>query len=260
MWNVIQLLTRLVAAQARHQGVVVDQANRAISVRVQDFLGLDPPEFSGLRQNMDPQDFVDGMERTLRVMHANEIESVELAYYRLRDIVRTELECDRGHGKRDRSLDIASELKGGQRQQYSRYPSHSAVSAPSRFLGQRFDRPSYFEVSQSYRSLGAPYRQESGQMRPPFPRCAQCGRLHAGQCRLGSGACYACGQAGHVIRECPSRGGVGIVQPIGFIASSSSSVRPSGQGSQTLAGRGRGRGGASSSSDPQKCIYALASR
>ncbi|XP_060211826.1 uncharacterized protein LOC132639394 [Lycium barbarum] len=103
-------------------------------------------------------------------------------------------------------------------------------------------------------------RQQSGQMSPPLPRCIQCGRLHAGRCQLGSDACYACGQPGHVLREHPSRGSVGIIQPTGFVASSSPSVRPSGQGSQTPAGRGKGRGGASSSSGSQNRIYALADK
>ncbi|XP_060182276.1 uncharacterized protein LOC132611937 [Lycium barbarum] len=225
MRDAIQWLTRLVAAQAQHQEASVDPADRAISVRVKIFLGLDPPEYSGLRQNMDPQDFIDSMQRTLRT-YAQNMEDRK----RQR---RTERERDRGYGKKARSLDVVSDFREGQRQQYFRYPSHSAASAPPRF---------------------------SGQMRPPFPRCAQCGRFHAGQCRLGSDACYAYGQPGHVMRECPSRGDVGIVQPTGSVGWSSSSVHPSRQGSPTPTGRGRGKGGATSSSGPQNRIYALAGR
>ncbi|XP_059295486.1 uncharacterized protein LOC132048817 [Lycium ferocissimum] len=133
-------------------------------------------------------------------------------------------------------------------------------SAPLRFPGPRFDKSSYFGVSQSSRASGSQYRPASGQVRPPLPRCAQYGRQHAGQCRLGLGACYACGQPGHKMREWPTRVGVGIFQPTGSIAGSSSSIRPPGQGLQTPAGQGRGRSGASSSSGPQHRVYALAGR
>ncbi|XP_060183207.1 glycine-rich RNA-binding protein RZ1C-like [Lycium barbarum] len=52
----------------------------------------------------------------------------------------------------------------------------------------------------------------------------------AGQCNLGSDACYACGQTGHMMRNCPSRGGRGMSQPMGSAVGSSSSVRSMKQG------------------------------
>ncbi|XP_059285947.1 uncharacterized protein LOC132039491 [Lycium ferocissimum] len=62
------------------------------------------------------------------------------------------------------------------------------------------------------------------------------------------------------MRECPSKGGVGIVQPTGSVVGSSSSVRPSGQVPQTSARRDRGRSGTSSLSGPQHRVYTLAGR
>ncbi|XP_060190602.1 uncharacterized protein LOC132619849 [Lycium barbarum] len=133
-------------------------------------------------------------------------------------------------------------------------------SAPPQFSGPRFDRSSYSGAGQSSKASGSQYKPESGQIRPPLPRCVQCGKLHAGQCRWGSDACYACGQPRHVMRQCSMTGGVGIIQSTRSIAGSSSVVRPSGRGSLTPAGRGKGRSETSSSSRPQHRVYALAGR
>ncbi|XP_070015515.1 uncharacterized protein [Nicotiana sylvestris] len=117
---------------------------------------------------------------------------------------------------------------------------------------------------QNSRASGSQYRGESNQMRPPLPRCTQCGKQHTGQCRMGLGVCYTCGYPSHVMRDFSMRGDASIAQPLGFAAGSSSSVRPSSQGPQAQVSRGRGIGGASSysssSSSPQNCIYALAGR
>ncbi|CAH9104180.1 unnamed protein product [Cuscuta epithymum] len=36
------------------------------------------------------------------------------------------------------------------------------------------------------------------------PLCSFCGKHHMGECRRASGACFRCGQMGHMLRECPS--------------------------------------------------------
>ncbi|XP_070039365.1 uncharacterized protein [Nicotiana tomentosiformis] len=49
-------------------------------------LQLDPPVFTGTDLEEDPQDFIDEMQKTLRVMRATETEGVELASYRLEGV------------------------------------------------------------------------------------------------------------------------------------------------------------------------------
>ncbi|XP_070009766.1 uncharacterized protein [Nicotiana sylvestris] len=86
MRDAIQLLTRLVAAQAQRQEIGIGHADRFVSARVRDFINLDPPVFTGADPNEDPQVFIDIVQRMLQVMKANATKSVELASYRLRDV------------------------------------------------------------------------------------------------------------------------------------------------------------------------------
>ena len=39
----------------------------------------------------------------------------------------------------------------------------------------------------------------------PVPTCKKCGKNHAGECRKGTLACYACGKEGHYASQCPTR-------------------------------------------------------
>ncbi|KAL5549395.1 hypothetical protein UlMin_004626 [Ulmus minor] len=42
-----------------------------------------------------------------------------------------------------------------------------------------------------------------------YPACPKCGKLHPGQCRLGTTLCYTCGKEGHYSRNCPRNTGSG---------------------------------------------------
>ncbi|XP_070046619.1 uncharacterized protein [Nicotiana tomentosiformis] len=67
-------------------------------------------------------------------------------------------------------------------------------------------------------------RASSSQYMPPLPRCAQCGKQHAGQCRMGLGVYYTCGYPGHVMNDCLTRGDASIVQLAGSVAGLLSSI------------------------------------
>ena len=43
---------------------------------------------------------------------------------------------------------------------------------------------------------------DTPQERPP---CRKCGRLHGGECIMGTNACYSCGKPGHMVKDCPIR-------------------------------------------------------
>ncbi|XP_055830878.1 uncharacterized protein LOC129899906 [Solanum dulcamara] len=115
-----------------------------------------------------------------------------------------ERDFNRGQHKRTKSVGYYGDCRGGQPQQYGRYPS-----------------------------------QGSRQSRPPLPHCPHCDKAHSGKCHFGTNACFTCSRQGHVMRDCLYRGSLeSTVQPIGLVAGLSSSVamRPTGQSIQTPAG------------------------
>ncbi|XP_070017304.1 uncharacterized protein [Nicotiana sylvestris] len=101
----IHMLTQLVAAQAQrsHDAPASSSGQGdSASSRVNQFLWLAPPEFTGTDPKADPQDFLDEMYKALRVMKATETEWVELASYRLRGAAYSWFEMwenSRGEGR-----------------------------------------------------------------------------------------------------------------------------------------------------------------
>ncbi|GMN69765.1 hypothetical protein TIFTF001_038812 [Ficus carica] len=37
------------------------------------------------------------------------------------------------------------------------------------------------------------------------PPCSKCGKLHLGECRMGTNLCYGCGRKGHPSKDCPNK-------------------------------------------------------
>ncbi|XP_070046649.1 uncharacterized protein [Nicotiana tomentosiformis] len=85
----IHMLTQIEASQAQRSNVAPTSSSQqrdSTSSRVNIFLQLDPPAFTGANPEEDPHDFIDEIHKTLRVMRATETGGVELAAYCLKGV------------------------------------------------------------------------------------------------------------------------------------------------------------------------------
>nr|XP_009762248.1 PREDICTED: uncharacterized protein LOC104214296 [Nicotiana sylvestris] len=85
----VQMLTKLVASQAQRSNVAPTSSSQqwdSTCSMVNRFLQLDSPMFTSTDLKADPQDFIDEMHKTLRVMRTTEMGGVELAAYRLKGV------------------------------------------------------------------------------------------------------------------------------------------------------------------------------
>ncbi|XP_070042744.1 uncharacterized protein [Nicotiana tomentosiformis] len=83
------MLALIVASQSRRSNVAPTPSSHpgdSASSRLNRFLQLDPPVFTGTDPEEDPQKFIDEMHKTLRVMHATETKGEELPSYRLKGV------------------------------------------------------------------------------------------------------------------------------------------------------------------------------
>ncbi|KAG5589882.1 hypothetical protein H5410_040396 [Solanum commersonii] len=71
------------------------------------------------------------------------------------------------------------------------------MPAPRGKNDYRNQNPQNFRVqgSQSYGSIAQGFTHN--------PLCGKCGKLHLGECRVGTNLCYKCGRTGNFSKECP---------------------------------------------------------
>lgn len=68
------MLTQLVASQSSRPGPTSSNSHNSSNIsRIQAFFKMNPPMFTGSKVDEDPQNFIDEVEKILRVMHEREL-------------------------------------------------------------------------------------------------------------------------------------------------------------------------------------------
>ena len=69
-------------------------------MRIRDFLRINPPVFTGSKNDEDPQNFIDEVWKILKAMHAIKTEGAELISYHLKDVANMWFnQWDEGRGE-----------------------------------------------------------------------------------------------------------------------------------------------------------------
>ncbi|GFS41553.1 hypothetical protein Acr_00g0075070 [Actinidia rufa] len=90
-----------------------------------------------------------------------------------------------------------------------RLPTHQEVLHAALIAEESLNEMSQFRENRKKR-IGGKSQQRNivsqGSSRSnELPTCPTCQKKHWGECRMGSRACYGCGQEGHQIRDCPMK-------------------------------------------------------
>ncbi|XP_060216763.1 uncharacterized protein LOC132644204 [Lycium barbarum] len=75
-----------------------------------------------------------------------------------------------------------------------------------------------------------------------YPRCSNCGRNHSGRCFGADGACFTCGEKGHIAKYCPkanSGASRATTQPQGTTTATQGQIQPARTAPQGAHGQGR---------------------
>uniref|UniRef100_M1DC99 Gag-pol polyprotein n=1 Tax=Solanum tuberosum TaxID=4113 RepID=M1DC99_SOLTU len=70
----------------QQRGVLQEEADTS---RIQEFLRINPPSFTGSSTTEDPKNFIEELQKVFKVMHVVDVERVELVAYQLKNVSRT---------------------------------------------------------------------------------------------------------------------------------------------------------------------------
>nr|XP_009776764.1 PREDICTED: uncharacterized protein LOC104226447 [Nicotiana sylvestris] len=196
-------------------------------VSLQEFLKLKSPKFTGSNSSVDPQSFLDGTLKALRAFGCSSERVVELATYKLEDMVNTWYETvllGRPAGAAPLTWDEFTKLfknnflPNSLMQKYARdfeiVPTKEArvqrfidglVGRIYTAVAPQMKTSSYSDVVDLARNIENKGRDErtTSDLHATTPVYQICGRSHLGQCHVLTGECFWCGQLGHHLRDCP---------------------------------------------------------
>jgi Retrotransposon gag protein/Zinc knuckle len=138
----------------------------------------------------------EGIRRTF--MHQKFKDPAEVAEF------ITMYELDRAEYARNSEKKRARDAQHtGQSSNPSQQNSHNNPNPPKQ-LKVEPNKPQNQRAQKQVQPQKAPINaQPVNQQKPLPPPCDSCGKNHSGICRKASGTCYRCGEAGHMIKNCP---------------------------------------------------------
>nr|XP_010314579.1 uncharacterized protein LOC104645195 [Solanum lycopersicum] len=173
---------------------------RSMADRLRDITRMNPSIFLVSKTSEDPQGFVDEVHKILVAMGVTDTEKAKTSCCQLKDESRTKRNFH--NARRPSPQDQAGPSRGGHRnnfcvcehQNLKKGQQSSGNSNPLRSTKPRRGRPE-------------PKKGNGGEMQLSKKNCAKCGRVHSGECRHGTNACFSCCKSGHMVRYCPHNGG-----------------------------------------------------
>ncbi|XP_060182878.1 uncharacterized protein LOC132612808 [Lycium barbarum] len=183
----IQLLTQILANQTQRQETAPSSgaSSGSNSSRTQEFMRMKPPVSTRSKKEEDPQNFIDGLQKIFRVMHATDTEAAELGAFQLQDVAHICHGGSQGDGNRQFFKNRSSK------------PAPSISSAP-------FQRSKFNQKGRNFGMAGSHSQASVTDHGFQHPTCNTCGKRHSGVCRSGMDGYFGCGQPGHFLRDCSS--------------------------------------------------------
>ncbi|WMV41824.1 hypothetical protein MTR67_035209 [Solanum verrucosum] len=192
------MLAQVMTAQVSREVVArVDPIMSRATLKVRDFVRMNPLEFYGSKVGEGPQEFIDEVSKMLDLVGVTPVKKVELASYQLKWVAQVRFNQWKGV---DRQGDMSVKEYALSFTRFSRYVP-ILVSDPRSF-GQG---PSRFppKISEERVSNHKPRRRRDSKSLLPKPTYARCVKRHEGICLARTEGYYGCGENGHKMRDCP---------------------------------------------------------
>ncbi|GFZ15671.1 hypothetical protein Acr_25g0000800 [Actinidia rufa] len=195
---------------------------------IKQFQQLRPPTFYGTPDPMVAESWLLGIERVFEVLPCTDEQKVVFATFMFEGAALIWWQLKKPLEPLwlwPRFLEVFTEEvfpRDGPRSEDSRVfefkaREHDRSSVQCQVYGTITICPSHCVdgISQGEKSSGLSSGNSSAQQRNivsqgssrsnELPTCPTCQKKHWGECRMGSRACYGCGQEGHQIRDCPMK-------------------------------------------------------